>query len=43
MPHLHLDPFGGSLVRVPADWFYPAGDRRVVRPTRRKEPRHAHV
>jgi hypothetical protein len=43
MPHLPLGPFGGSPVHVPADWFYPAGDHRIVRPTRRKEARRAYV
>jgi hypothetical protein len=42
MQHLHVSPFGGGLLLVP-DWRPPAGDQRIVRPTRRKEARRAHV
>jgi hypothetical protein len=42
MLHRHVSPFGGVVLLVP-DSCYPAGDQRIVRPTRRKEARRARV
>jgi hypothetical protein len=42
MSRLHAVPFGGGLLVVP-EWCHPAGDQRITRPTRWKEPRRARV